>query len=347
MTSTHEILAKCYNKSREAAVIITNGIIEYSNSAFNDIVGYDAMGRQAHDTFDAAKLKDLYKKVDAEKSLSGENVEFCGRRVDVRAFKHDGSTVVVMSDLDAISQKLRENNESFIAIKALSDKISNAITIVQGGIENLEGIRDKLSKTKKTQVDIFLSAVKEMNISGMRCMEILESMEENADKGCRHGNAGMCIAEAARMILDRFTAKGVNFKIKSATDINTFTYNHRSLSNIVLYMLEQALNDAEPESNVEFITAISADAMKLSVKYEASALPKELNDFLENPRISDMDAIIGKYGINLYLVRRIAMYYDGCMEVKHSKGIRTIKVKLPAVQIAPYVQDPGTEYETK
>ena len=182
------------------------------------------------------------------------------------------------------------------------------------------------------------TSVGNMSSALMDIVEVIESREENADKGCRLEDLTACAHGVCEEMGRRFEIKGARLEISSEPERIVFPVNIKSVVNILLRLLDYMADCAKPGDTVKLCIKSFENHVELSVSDCAGIIPEEHLEFLKSPQIENMDKIFKVHGNNLYLVRRIAVFYDGSMDAENTGAGKRITVKLPRKQVSSHVQ---------
>ncbi len=338
-SDTYEVLLGCYGEAHEGFAVIKNGVVNYANRALLHMAGEDICGMPACDIFPPEVVEKINKAFSEKKSEYLECAEVFGKTVDIRVLRHGYEMVLIFTDLDAAMLELRKNEESFKILKSAHKRLVDSITSVDSASEIMvKCMASDIPEPAIAWLKMINNSVGNMSGALMDIVEIIESREENADKGCHLEDLSACINRVAEQMGRRFEIRGAQLEVESQPESIVFPVNIKSIVNILFRLLDYMADCAKTGDTVRLCAKKFESHVELSVSDAAGNIPKEYLEFLKNPQIEQMDRMFKDYGNNLYLVRRIAVFYDGNMQAENCGVGKKITVKLPRVQISSHVQ---------
>lgn len=345
---TYEILLQCYSQAREGFAIVKDGLVSYTNRALGSMAGEDICGKPLSEVFPLSVAEEINRAFAGKKSEYIECVQVFGRTVDIRVLRHRYEIVLIITDFDSAAQELRKNQESFKILKSAHKRLVDSITSVDSAAELMvKNMAADIPDTAVQWLKMINSSVGNMSSALMDIVEVIESREENADKGCRLEDLTACIEQIAQEMARRFEIKGARLEVSSKPERIVFSVNLKSVMHMMLRLLDYMSDCARTGDTVELCVEGFESHVEISVCDRAGNIPGEYAEFLKNPRVEDMDRIFKAYGNSLYLVRRIAVFYDGSMDAENIGDGKKITVKLPRVQVCTHVQQKRAPLERR
>ncbi len=336
---TYEVLLKCYADAREGFAVVKDRIVNYSNRALLNMVGEDICGAPLCDILPSEIFDKINKAYAEKRSEYIECAEVFGRTADIRMLRHGNELVLIFTDLDAAMQEIRKNEESFKILKSAHKRLVDSITSVDSAAELMvKCMAPDIPEPAIAWLKMINTSVGNMGSALMDIVEVIESREENADKGCHLEDLTACVHGVAEQMARRFKIKGASLGISCEPERIVFPINLKSVVNILLRLLDYIADCTKPGDTVRLCVKSFENHVELSVSDCAGNISEEYLEFLKNPQIQDMDKMFKTYGNNLYLVRRIAVFYDGCMDAENIGAGKRITVKLPRKQVSTHVQ---------
>ncbi len=337
--NTYEILTKCYGDSKDGISVIKDGLIKYCNDTMNSISGRDILNQCVLDIFPTDFIERFIGPIDSDGAAFSDCVDIFGKPTEIRSFRVDSSTVLVFTRLDALTQKLYKNDESFKAIKATYTKLMNLLSVINSATDmTVKACISDSYKAMPMWLNIISDGVLELNSAVMDLAEILESREENIDKGCCIEDVAALINSAAEVSERSFTLRNIGIAVTCTPKRLVFTLNRKSFLNMVLRMLSHELETTDKGGLIKLNAQCDDEILEISVSDNCRHEPQEHISFLEKPTLENMDRILSRYGNNLYLLRRLVMFYDGTLRVENISKGKKITIALPRIQTLPYVQ---------
>jgi len=337
---TYELLIKYYSGAREGFALIKDGIVLHTNKALIGMSGRDLSGERTEKLFDNGSYKHYKEELSRCKCIYADGVNIFGRSLDVRAFKGRHMIAVIFADLDVLEQELKKSEESFKLLKSAHRRLSDSITIVDSAAELMvKSMASELSDPARDWLKKINEAILNMNTALLDMVEVMDTREKNENKGCNIGDLAACVNQVAELATRQFAIRGARVEVKSESEGLLFPFNRKSIGHLILRLLADDMESAETGDVIELILKKDEEFAEITLKSCRGALDEEYIKFLETPNLDDMDAILKKYGKNLYLVRRIALYYDGSVKFERDGCGKKITVRLPRVQVAPSVHE--------
>ena len=259
-----------------------------------------------------------------------------GRDVQIRAFKYCDEIFVVCTTIDEIIHQMRKNTESFELLRNAHNKLIDAITVINSTVEMVAGLSpDEILGKMKTIND----STADINIAAMEVMEIMRLSEDKKTKGCKVGDLGALVNQITETLESFYRPRRIGIELSLNPENFTFYYNDISMKNLVLRIINHSLKRADEGTIVKVELNDRGSYIEITVKDTAGKLTDEYNAFISNPSVSELNGMLEKYGEELYLVRRIATYYDGRFEIGSDGIYTTFTVKLPRQQAVMSVNE--------
>lgn len=336
---TYEVLLRCYADAREGFAVVKDGIVNYANCALVNMAGENICG-QALGEILPAEICDKINSAYAEKKNGYiECASVFGRTADIRAMRQENELLLIFTDLDAAMQEIRKNEESFKILKSAYKRLVDSITSMDSAAELMvKCMAPDIPEEAIAWLKMINTSVGNMSGALMDIVEVIESREENADKGCRLEDLTACVHSVCEQMGKRFEIKGARLEFSSEPERIVFPVNVKSIVNILLRLLDYMADCAKTGDVVRLCAKSFEDRVELCISDSAGNIPDEYLGFLKNPQLESMDKMFKAYGNNLYLVRRIAVFYDGCMDAENTGAGKRITVKLPRRQVSAHVQ---------
>lgn len=333
----YEALIDIYATADDGLAIVQSGTVRYVNQAMVRIAGTDLTGRRAADIFS----KELLEALGSGRAASFEEQDLFGRSLTIRCYCSRDAQALIFIDPTQAEKSIREQAENLEALENLCYRMGTAITNILSGVELIES---KLPADTPDKVRDYLAVIHknthQLRAAYLSSSALFQDMQGRArDKGCRPGNIAACVRQAAADAQAHFAEQGVQLQYTCSAERIDFAFNPQSVEQMVLQLLAQELADAKPGGIVALRLDDAGDHVSLTVCDDAGPAEDGLLQFLFGERIEELGQGLAKYGENLYLVKRLAAYYDGRMSIENTKAGKRIAVCLPRNQIAQYIQE--------
>lgn len=338
-TGAYEILTKFYSTSRDGVAVIKDGLVTYCNSTMSSIVGRDILNESVLDVFPTEFAKRFVSPANPDGTSVSDCVDIFGKPTEVRSFKGDGMTVLSFTRLEALEQELRKSDESFKAVKATYSKLMNVMSVIDSAAEmSVKAYTAEDFSGIPMWLKIISDGILDLNNTVMDLAEILQAREGNVDKGCHLEDIESIINNVVEISARNFNVRSITLSLSFSPSRPVFSVNHKSFTNMVLRMLSHELETVDKGSSIKLHVQCDKDVLEVSVSDDCRHEPQEHIAFLEKPTMENTDSILSRYGNNLYLLRRLVMFFDGALRVENTGSGKIITISLPKNQTLPYVQ---------